>query len=130
MGGIVGPILGAQQSQNQLDAANNARQQALNQYLGINAPSVSDQQLSFQNYQNAGNLSPQMMQALQMGQTAMGGIQTDPRLAQAQMGALNQLSQTGQMGMTPAEAAALSDANRTAQAQAQAKSSQITDLMA
>lgn len=130
MGGLIGPIIGQQTAQNQLDAANSARQQALQQYMGLSAPDVASQQVNFQNYQNAGNLSPEMMQALQMGQTAMGGIQTDPRLAQAQMSALNQLSQTGQMGMTPAEAAALADANRTAQAQAQAKSGQITDLMA
>jgi hypothetical protein len=130
MGSVVAPILGAHAAQGQLDAANAAREQALQQYMGINAPSVADQQLALQQYQNAGNLTPQAEQALQMGPTAMAGIQTDPRLAQAQMTALQQLSQTGQMGMTPAEAAALADAQRNAQSQAQAKSAQLMDEFA
>lgn len=130
MGSVIGPIIGQQQAQNQLDAANGARQQALAQWTGLNAPDVASQQLNLQNYGNAGDYNAQMGQALQMGPTAMGGIQTDPRLVQAQMSALNQLSQTGQMGMTPAEAAALSQAQQNAAAQAQAKNKQILDQFA
>ncbi len=127
---IIGGYLGQQAGQSQLDAANAARQQALAQYMGISAPDVASQQLALQQYQNAGNYTPEQMQALQMGQTAMGGIQTDPRLMQAQMAALQQLSQTGQMGMTPGEAAALNQAQMNAASQAQAKNKQIQDQFA
>jgi hypothetical protein len=130
MGSVIAPVMGAWESQNQLNAANNARQQGLQQWAGIQAPDVNSQQLALQQYQNAGNLGLQNEQAQALGPSAMGGISTDPRLAQAQMQALSQLSQTGQMGMTPAEQAALTQAQQSAASQAQAKNSQIMDQFA
>lgn len=127
---VVGGIMGQQAGQSQLDAANAARQQALAQYLGISAPDIASQELQLQQYQNAGNLTPEAIQALQMSPSAMQGIQTDPRLVQAQMAALQQLSQTGQMGMTPAEHAALTQAQQQAAGQAQAKNQQILNQYA
>lgn len=130
MGSVIGPIIGASEAQANRDAADQARQQALGQWTGISAPSLASQQLNFNQYQNAGDLTNQLEQAQALGPSAMQGIQTDPRLAQAQMAALQQLSQVGQMGMTPAEAAALSSAQQNAAAQAQAKSRQIEDEFA
>lgn len=127
---IIGGIMGQNAAQSQLDAANSARQQALAQYLGINAPSVQGQQLNLQNYQNAGQLNNNLEGALQLGPSAMSQVQTDPRLVQAQMSALNQLSQTGQMGMTPGEAAALQQAQLNAASQAQAKNQQVLNQYA
>lgn len=130
MGGAIGGFLGYQASQNQINAANQARQQGLAQYNGISTPSVADQQLALQQYQNAGSYNPMLEQAQQLGPSAMTNVQVDPRLLQAQMSALSQLSQTGQMGMTPAESAALASAQQNAAAQAQAKSKQIQDQFA
>ena len=130
MGSIIAPFAGAMAAQEQANAASAARDAALRQYLGINPPSVRDQELALQQYQSAGEYNPEMLQNISMGDTAFGGIKTDPRLLDAQMAALQQLTQTGQMGMTPAEAAALADVNRSTQAQAQAKSQQILDNMA
>ena len=130
MGGVAGAIIGNSQAQSQRDAAMAAQQNALNQYLGMSAPSIAGQQLNLQDYQNAGPYQAQNEQALAMGPTAMGNISVDPRLAQAQMAALSQLSQTGQMGMTPAEAAALASAQQNAAGQAQAKNAQIMDQFA
>lgn len=130
MGSVVAPLIGQQQAAAQLDAANDARHQALGQWTGLNAPSVADQQLNFANYQNAGNYNPALEQAFQQSPNAMSGIQTDPRLVQSQMSALAQLSQTGQMGMTPGEKAALIQAQQNAASQAQAKNAQIIDQYA
>jgi len=130
MGALIGGVLGMGAGAKGNDAANAALQAALQQFGAINVPDIASQQLSLQDYLNAGNFTPEQIQAQQMGQSAMAGIQTDPRLVQAQMAALNQLSQVGQMGMTPAEAAALQSATMNAQAQAQAKSKQIQDLFA
>jgi hypothetical protein len=127
MGSVIAPIAGSFQAQADRDAAARAQQVALQQYLSVQAPGIAEQQLNLQQYQNAGDLVNQMQQAQQLGPSAMGGIQTDPRLVQAQMSALNQLSQTGQMGMSPAEAAALNMAQQNAAAQAEAKSRQIQD---
>lgn len=126
----MGAVIGGQQAENNRQAAQHAQEQALQLYGNMSVPSVTSQQLNLADYQNAGNLTPQALQALQMGPTAMGGIQTDPRLVQAQMAALNQLSTTGQMGMTPAEQAALNQAQQQAAAQAQAKNAQIMDQFA
>ncbi len=130
MGGMIGGIAGAQAAQNGQDAALQARQQALAQFLGVNVPSVASQSLDLAQYQNAGDLGIQNEQALQQGPTAMAGISTDPRLAQAQMSALQQLSTTGQMGMTPAQQAALAQAQQAAASQGQAKNAQIMDQFA
>ena len=130
MGSVVGPIIGAQTAQNQLDAANSARQAGLAAFQGVNVPSVASQQLNLADYNNAGNLTTQNEAALQQGPNAMAGIQTDPRLVQAQMAALNQLSTTGAMGMTPGEQAALTQAQNNAASQAQAKNAQIMNQFA
>jgi hypothetical protein len=130
MGSVAGAAIGAGQAQSQLNASNDARQQALAQWNGLNAPSVASQQLALQNYQNAGNLNIQNEAALQQGPNAMAGIQTDPRLVQAQMQALSQLSQTGAAGMTPGEQAALNQAQNNAASQAQAKNAQIMNQFA
>jgi hypothetical protein len=130
MGGAIGGIAGMAASEQNSSDAINARQQGLAQWMNLNAPSVSSQQLALQNYQNAGNLSPQDIQTMQQGPNAMAGITTDPRLQQAQMAALSQLSTTGQMGMTPAEQAALTQAQQGAASQAQSKNAQIMDQFA
>lgn len=127
MGSAIGAVVGAGEAQNALNDAQNARQQALEQWTGLQAPGIADQQLNLQQYQNAGNLSPQQEALVQQGPNAMAGISTDPRLLQAQMSALSQLSTTGQMGMTPGEQAALSQAQQGASAQAQAKSKAILE---
>lgn len=130
MGGVVGGIAGAMTAQNQLDASNQARQQALQQWTGLTAPDVAAQQLNLQGYNSAGNLVNQNEQAQQLGPSAMTNVSVDPRLLQSQMAALQQLSTTGQMGMTPAEQAALTQAQNNAASQAQAKNAQIMNQFA
>lgn len=105
-------------------------QDALKQFEGVDLPSVADQQLNLDQYQNVGDYSGQLENALNLGSSSMEGISVDPRLAQTQMDVLDQLSQTGQMGMTAAEQAALRDAQRQASAMAQAKTAQIQDNFA
>lgn len=130
MGSLISAPLGYMAASDQLAAASQARNQALSQYLNIHPPTIAEQELALQQYQNAGTYNPEMLQNIQAGPSSMEGIQLDPRLVNAQMAALQQLSQTGQMGMTPAEAAALQQVNRESQALAQAKSEQILDNMA
>jgi hypothetical protein len=127
---VIGGIMGQNAAQTNYSNAQQAQQNALNQYLGISAPGVAQQQLNLAQYQNAGNLTPQQIQTMQQGPNALAGIQTDPRLVQAQMAALQQLSTTGQMGMTPAEQAALYQAQQQAAGQAQAKNAQIENQFA
>lgn len=130
MGGVVGGILGDRAASANRDAASNAQRSALEQYLGISTPDIAGQQLSLEDYINMAPFQAQTQQALQMAPSAMGQIQTDPRLVNAQMSALNHLSQTGELGMSPGQKAALLDAQNNAAAQAQAKNKQILDQFA
>jgi hypothetical protein len=130
MGSVVGGLIGQDQAKGDRVDARRATQDALAQWTSLSAPEISEQMLNLNAYQNAGDYNAFQAQALQTDPTAMAGIQTDPRLVQAQMSALSRLSETGQMGMSPAEAAALAEAQRNASAMAQSKNAQIMDQFA
>lgn len=125
MGSVAGAYLGNQEANRQMDMAENARQQGVAAFQGVKVPDIQSQELSLLNPVNAGDYQAQLEAAMNLGPSAMEGVSLDPRLQQAQFAALQQLSDIGQTGMTPAEAAALRQAQTEAQAQAQAKSSQI-----
>lgn len=90
--GAAGLINGMNQSDKANTQAENARKQALGQYSGAVVPTIDAQTLALQNYQNAGELTPEMQQQIALGNTNMEGISTDPRLQAAQMQALEQIS--------------------------------------
>jgi hypothetical protein len=90
--GAAGLIAGQSNAQKQADAAEAARKQALGQFSGVTVPTIDSQTLALQNYQNTGELTPEMQQQMLLGNTNMEGISTDPRLQAAQMQALQQLS--------------------------------------
>lgn len=129
MGAIVGGLVGQNAARHGRQDQEGKYAEALGQY-GFDIPDIHEQELQLEHLSNAGNMNASQEGLVQQGQSGMANIQLDPRLAQAQMSALNQLSQTGQMGMTPAEQAALSDAQRQAASMAQAKSAQIMDQFA
>lgn len=86
---LIGGQMSAQQERDQADAA---RKAAINQYAGVNIPSIDSQTITPSNYQNAGDLTPEQQQAIALGDTSLSGVSTDPRLQAAQMQALQQLS--------------------------------------
>lgn len=65
-----------------------------------------------------GNLTPEQETAIEQEQTKLQGINVDPRYKQAQMAALNSLSQQGKTGLTLEDRSALADIQRQ-EAQAQ-----------
>lgn len=126
MGAIVGGLVGQNAARHGRQDQEGKYSEALGEF-GFDVPSIEDQTLNLDRYQNTGDLNTAAEAAIAAGPSAMEGIAADPRLAAAQMAALNQLSQTGQMGMTPAEKAALDSSQRQASSLAQAKSQQILD---
>lgn len=127
MGGVAGAFFGDRQAQADRAAARRAQADALAQYANISPPSIDDQNLDLSLFENIGALSPTLESNISMGPSAMENIALDPRLAQAQMGALEQLSQMGEVGLLPGERAALNQARRAAASEAQAKSAQLMD---
>ena len=81
---------------------NNAEQQRLMEqaYGTYNIAPPNLTPLELERYQLAGELSPDQIQAINLGQTSYGDITIDPALRAAQMGALGQLQDIGTQGLT------------------------------
>lgn len=126
---VVGGLIGMDQANKNRDAANSARQAALEQYANINLPSIEQQKLNLQDYQNAGSMTPEMEQLISMGPSAMEGISLDPQTRAMQLQALEQMSGMAQGQVTNGDTAGFEIAKRDAQAQDQAKTGQILQDM-
>lgn len=126
---VGGALIGANQASKDRDAANAARQAALEQYANIQLPSIGAQELNLQDFQNAGTMTPEMEQLIQMGPTAMEGISLDPQTRAMQMQALEQMSGLASGKIQPGDVAGFEMAKRDAAAQDQAKQGQILQEM-
>lgn len=126
---VLGGILGQNASSGDAAAARRMYEQALAQYAGINIPSINDQSLSLEDYINQGTLSPEMLQAISLGDTNLAGVSTDPRLKSNQMQALEQLSNLASGQMTPGEEAGFTLARNNAASEMQAKNAQLMQEM-
>lgn len=126
---IIGGLMGQDAASADRAAARRAYEQALAQYSGINLPSIADQSLSLEDFQNAGTLSPEMLQAIALGQTELAGVSTDPRLAGSQMSALEQITNMASGKMSPGEEAGFTLARNNAASEMQAKNQQLLQEM-
>lgn len=126
---VVGGLLGAgtgffsgQAQDEAAEAAAAAEQKRLETLLGAYVPTVDE--LSYQveapEYQ-MGDLSRfiQKFTPEELAKSKMEGISTDPRLAQAQMSALQQLAEVSEGGFNKGDLAALEQIRRRAAGQAQ-----------
>jgi hypothetical protein len=87
------------------------------------------QQLYLEQLQSAGNITPDMEQAILQQASAMEGVSTDPRLKTQQMSALEQLAGIAETGMSPADQAAFELARRNSAQEEQARQGQILQEM-
>lgn len=111
MGSIIGGLVGQEQAKPYEKAAEEAAQQALETITGI--PDLELDPITLERLQSAGVVTPEMIETITQGPSAMEGISTDPRLAQAQMKALENLSQLGEEGLTAVDRAALNEMRRS-----------------
>lgn len=98
IGSAVGGFLGMDAAADDRQQAKDAYNQSVNQYNAIGVPSVAGQQVSLDRYASAGQLDPQQMAAVKLGDSNMLGVSTDPQYRQAQLQALQQLQDIGQNG--------------------------------
>lgn len=101
---VVGGLIGNELARGDDRLARQMQEQALREFLRINVPSVQEQELILQEYQQTGRLSPELEQAIVQQDSEMRNVSTDPRLRQAQMAALEQLQGIGQEGGLNAQA--------------------------
>lgn len=92
------------------DAAQKARQDALNAYNAIKTPELDALQVQLQKYVNAGTLTPEAAETQLLSSNAFNAIATDPSYVGAQKQALQQLQAVAtQGGLTAVDRAQLND---------------------
>lgn len=130
---LVGGVIGAEQARGSRRAAEAARRQAMAQFAGIELPTIEEQLYQFTPEmmpEYLGGYDPAMEEFIELGPTAMEDISLDPRLREAQMGALEQLSEIGEVGLTDAEKAAMRQIRRESAGEARAQQESILQEMA
>lgn len=109
---IIGGLIGRASSGGDRDAAMAAYQNAANQIAALELPDMEKQKLLLQLPQIMGQLNYNTETVQQLGQSEMQNVSTDPRLAQAQMSALQSLADQGNNPLTMAEKAQLAGVSR------------------
>ena len=105
--GIATSVIGANAQSEANQKAQALIQQSIDEYKRIGIPSAEAMQLSLEKYRSAGILTPELEQNILQGQTELKGIETDPRLMDAQMQALDELRTRGQGGFSIGDRASL-----------------------
>ena len=104
------------------DAAQKARQDALNAFNAIQTPELKALQVQLQNEVVAGTLTPEQAESSLLSSNAFNQIATDPSLVGAQKQAIQQLQQIGtQGGLTAVDKAQLNDINNAQNQQNQSQ---------
>ena len=127
---VVGGVIGGKQADKDRNAANAARNAALAQFAGISLPDLEAMKMNPELFSSAGTLTPEMIQLISQGDTALQDVSIDPRLRNSQLSALDQISGIASSGMSEGDQAAFELARRNAAAEAQAKQGQILQNMA
>lgn len=120
IGTIVGGAIGSKKAKGFQNEEAQYLRDALSAIQQIEVPEIADQQLNYILPELVGELTPEMLQALEQQGTALENIEIDPRLKDAQMSALDYYSQVGEMGLTPAERSARNEIVRSQANQANA----------
>lgn len=103
--------------------------QNVSEVNAIGLPDLEAQKIYLEQLQSAGQLTPELEQAILQQSSAMEGVSTDPRLKSQQMSALEQLAGISETGMSPADQAAFELARRGAAQENQAMQGQILQQM-
>lgn len=103
-GSLASSAIGSAQAQSQANAANAARQSAINQWLAVNVPDPRQQQIELQNYQVTGQLSPELETAFQQSQSGLSDISLDPTSRNAEVDALSKMQGLANNGGLDAQA--------------------------
>lgn len=129
-GQLLSGILGNRARQSGIKADQAAMNEAIARIMGVSIPEA--ERLVFQNPQLVGELAPQIEKeiALSAGPSAMEGITTDPRFAQAQMDALARMQEVGREGMTEEDKLALAQIRQKQGRDAAARQQAILQSMA
>lgn len=78
--------------------AQNRLNEIMQRYANIKVPTVEEQKLILQDFKSAGLLTPELEQAILQPESVLNQFQEDPRLRDAQLGALTKLQEIADEG--------------------------------
>lgn len=126
---LIGGIMGQEAAREGARASREQMRRALGEYYGVEVPTIEEQEVDYILPEFIGEYTPEAEDFIEAGPSEMEGISTDPRLQQAQMDALQTLSDLGETGLTPGEAAALRQIRRQSASEEQARQGAILQEM-
>ena len=127
--GLLGSALSGDNGDEQYAQALALQQQMQKEINAIPLPPIEAQKIVLERYRSAGVLTPEAEALITQGPSQMAQIKTDPRLQQAQMGALAKLQQVGAEGLNATDRMALDELSRTTAQQQQARQQSILQGM-
>lgn len=120
-GGLLGGILGSADKQKAKDLAD----QAYDELINSGMPPDQSREIVMQKFQEAGILSPELEQHINLGPSKVAGITEDAGLRDAQTGALQKLQQVSKGGLRPEDRAAYNQLRNEGNQALQGKIGQI-----
>jgi hypothetical protein len=120
---VGGGLIGAMEAKKSRQQAMEMARQAAAQYNGIIPPAIRN--LIVQEFQSQGTYTPEIEQAIDIGESEVAGVQEDAGLKSAQLEALNIMRQRSTGGISPEDRAALNQVRAEVQRDAEAKRQQI-----
>lgn len=126
---IAGGVIGAAASKRDREKAAQAMAEAQALIDEVGAPPDLSAKIIYQKLEQAGVLTPDVEQAVQLGISKVSQVQEDPELRKAQMSSLRQMQQIGRLGLTPEERAELNQVRQATQRDLEAKRQQIQQNM-
>jgi hypothetical protein len=118
IGAGVGGLIGMFSGDGHDDEISALQQQALEAIRNVDIPKLEEMRLALQKYQLAGQLDPAMEEAIFQTPSEMLNVKGDPRLRDAQLGALSKLAEVSKGGMTMQDSAMLDQIRRQVDTQA------------
>lgn len=127
---IIGGVIANNAAQGDRDASKRAAQQAFEAINQLQIPDIEKQKLMLEVPQVMGQYFPEEEVQHVLANSQMEGVSTDPRLAQAQMNALESMSKIGETGLTAEDKMNLNKLRRDSGAQEQSRQAGILQNLA
>lgn len=105
-------LIAANQAKQGTKAAQNAAQQAAATIGAVNVPDIEQMKLVLDQYRQAGEYRPDLEQAIELAESAMENVETNPELAQQQLAMVQQMGEIAEGGLTEADQAAAREIQR------------------
>jgi hypothetical protein len=129
-GGIASGIMGSRQVRRGQRAAEQAMAQALAELRGVRLPELSDMELDLILPQLMGEFTPEQLQSLDLGPSAMDQMSIDPTIKLQQLQALSRMGEMSEGGLTEGDMAAARDIQRGVSQSNQARQEALLQNMA